>query len=584
MNEVKGAVELQNFTEPPKIYIDDTTTEGDIQKIELNENELLYRNGFKNSKETLKPVEVNANGNLPSWLNGDFYTVGPGTYDIKYNKMIQTEGGGYESGTATFSIGHWFDGLPLVNRFDIDGENNKVTYRSKLTSRKFESKIRDRHGIITRHPFSLFKTNLLGQKRTDKPEMEPCCANINLNFPFNKPGEKPKIFCQNHASQVVELDANDLIPERVYSWDEINANFKGDHAAPHSYYDEQTGELINFNMEYHALGTKYNFFSITSSNPNGELIGTVFAKPSYIHSFSVTQRFIILVIYPLYGTSSTYNFKWSDNILDYFAFNPEEPTLFHLISRTKKQHILTYKSDACFAFHHINAFEDDEDNIFVDMSCYDNADIAHYLTIENLSGGLVRGLPLSEVRRFALQNIQIESVKFAKNPQSSSFEVIQNTVSAFLWSTNSNQQVYYPWPVANYVRCADSTLELPTINPKYKGNRYRYVYGIGLSAKAAGQEGQIWDSIVKSDLDTKEVVAMWGTENCYPSEPIFVPEPGEDHEEDDGVLLSVIFDGLKISSFLIILEAKTLTELARVNLPQVIPLSFGHGAFKAKEN
>ncbi|CAJ0823703.1 2209_t:CDS:2 [Entrophospora sp. SA101] len=434
MNEVKGAVELQNFTEPPKIYIDDTTTEEDIQKIELNENELLYRNGFKNSKETLKPVEVNANGNLPSWLNGDFYTVGPGT---------------------------WFDGLPLVNRFDIDGENNKV----------------------------------------------------------------------------VELDANDLIPERVYSWDEINANFKGDHAAPHSYYDEQTGELINFNMEYHALGTKYNFFSITSSNPN-----------------------------------------------DYFAFNPEEPTLFHLISRTKKQHILTYKSDACFAFHHINAFEDDEDNIFVDMSCYDNADIAHYLTIENLSGGLVRGLPLSEVRRFALQNIQIESVKFAKNPQSSSFEVIQNTVSAFLWSTNSNQQVYYPWPVANYVRCADSTLELPTINPKYKGNRYRYVYGIGLSAKAAGQEGQIWDSIVKSDLDTKEVVAMWGTENCYPSEPIFVPEPGEDHEEDDGVLLSVIFDGLKISSFLIVLEAKTLTELARVNLPQVIPLSFGHGAFKAKEN
>ena len=36
------------------------------------------------------------------------------------------------------------------------------------------------------------------------------------------------------------------------------------------------------------------------------------------------------------------------------------------------------------------------------------------------------------------------------------------------------------------------------INPRYKSNRYRYVYGIGLSAKAASQEGQIWDAIVKS--------------------------------------------------------------------------------------
>ena len=77
---------------------------------------------------------------------------------------------------------------------------------------------------------------------------------------------------------------------------------------------------------------------------------------------------------------------------------------------------------------------------------------------------------------------------------------------------------------------------------------------------------------------------MWGAENCYPSEPIFVSGSNRDNEEDDGVLLSIIFDGEKISSFLIVLEARTLTELARVNLPQVIPLSFGHGSFKKRKN
>lgn len=43
---------------------------------------------------------------------------------------------------------------------------------------------------------------LFGQKRTDKPEMEPCSVNISTKFPFYKSGEKPKVFCQNHASQV----------------------------------------------------------------------------------------------------------------------------------------------------------------------------------------------------------------------------------------------------------------------------------------------------------------------------------------------------------------------------------------------
>ncbi len=72
---------------------------------------------------------------------------------------------------------------------------------------------------------------------------------------------------------------------------------------------------------------------------------------------------------------------------------------------------------------------------------------------------------------------------------------------------------------------------------------------------------------------------MWGEENCYPSEPVFVPAPG-DKSEDDGVLLSVIFEGQKIKSYLVVLDAKNLSELARIDLPQVIPLSFGHGSFK----
>ena len=73
---------------------------------------------------------------------------------------------------------------------------------------------------------------------------------------------------------------------------------------------------------------------------------------------------------------------------------------------------------------------------------------------------------------------------------------------------------------------------------------------------------------------------MWGSDFCYPSEPVFVPVPNIDSDEDDGVIVSIIFNGKEEKSFLLVLEAKELKEIARVDLPHVIPLSFGHGAYK----
>ncbi|CAG8679223.1 34921_t:CDS:2 [Gigaspora margarita] len=572
-----------NISNPPKIIATDGIAQIEVFSAnEPNTNELPYCKGFVNGTETSKLTDLIVKGSLPSWLKVEFFTVGPATFDIKYTKMVGTEDG-YESATATFSMGHWFDGLPLVNRFAIDGGSNKINYRSKLTCKKYEEKIRDNHGIVTKHPFSLFKTHpnqtplakIMGTKRTTKPGLEPCSANISVNYPFNKPGEKPKIYCQNHASQVVELDAYDLTPTRLFSWDELDPTIKGDHASPHSHFDETTGELINFTMEYHTAGTTYNFFSVSLNNPNGQLIGSVAAKMSYVHSFGVTPKFIILVLFPYYGKGSGFNFTWSDNILESFEFDQNEPTLFHVISRQKKQHVATYKSDPCFAFHQINAFEDDNDNLYLDIACYDNSDILNDFELENLRKGLSKRLHMTEVRRFILRNIQQESTKFATIPQPSRRGSL---LTSLFWSRSTNQDS--PWPIADYVRCADSTLELPRINPRFQRLRYRYVYGIGLSAKAAGQENQIWDSLIKCDLDVKEVVAMWGSDNCYPSEAVFVPHPGKDCEEDEGVLLSIVFDGGNNKSFFLVLDARTMSELVRAYLPQVVPLSFGHGAFK----
>ena len=65
--------------------------------------------------------------------------------------------------------------------------------------------------------------------------------------------------------------------------------------------------------------------------------------------------------------------------------------------------------------------------------------------------------------------------------------------------------------------------------------------------------------------------------NCYPSEPVFVPRPGAS-DEDDGVLLSQVYDGEKRETFLLVLDAKDMTELSRCYTGMRCPISF-HGQF-----
>jgi beta,beta-carotene 9',10'-dioxygenase len=100
---------------------------------------------------------------------------------------------------------------------------------------------------------------------------------------------------------------------------------------------------------------------------------------------------------------------------------------------------------------------------------------------------------------------------------------------------------------------------------------HRYVW-------ATGQLGGFFDSLVKHDLNTSKVLT-WNENDTSPGEPVFVPTPG-DEAEDDGVLLSVVLDGKGKRSFLLVLDAATLRESARAYAPHVIPFGF-HGNYFA---
>jgi torulene dioxygenase len=119
--------------------------------------------------------------------------------------------------------------------------------------------------------------------------------------------------------------------------------------------------------------------------------------------------------------------------------------------------------------------------------------------------------------------------------------------------------------------------ELPTINPSYICRKHRYVYAIsnrGLSTVA--------DALCKTDTQTGDVVFWSGPLGHTPGEAIFIPKPvleGEELEEDDGVLLSVVLDGAAKKSYLLCLDAKNMTELGRAECEFAVSLGFhGHHA------
>jgi carotenoid cleavage dioxygenase-like enzyme len=77
----------------------------------------------------------------------------------------------------------------------------------------------------------------------------------------------------------------------------------------------------------------------------------------------------------------------------------------------------------------------------------------------------------------------------------------------------------------------------------------------------------------------KVVAIIEDEDGCFPGEPVFLPRPnGADHLE--GVIVSVVLDGKRDRSFMLVLDAQSFEEVGRAFAPHVIPFGF-HGEFKS---
>ena len=128
----------------------------------------------------------------------------------------------------------------------------------------------------------------------------------------------------------------------------------------------------------------------------------------------------------------------------------------------------------------------------------------------------------------------------------------------------------------DFTRPNTESIELPVVAPRAYHKPYRYTYGIHKDYTI--KDHAFADGIIKLDMSAGPGAStVWSLPEHTPSEPIFVPRPGAE-AEDDGVLLSVVLDEQKARSAMVVLDAQSMTEVARAEMPEVFPIGF-HGVW-----
>ena len=463
-----------------------------------------FAQGFSTLQQEISCDCLPVQGKIPTWLSGSLLRNGPAQFVVGKQQYR-----------------HWFDGLAMLHRFAFDQGN--VSYINKFLQSPDYKKVKET-GKISYGEFATDPCRSIFQRITSafSPEFG---ANANVNI--SKVGEE--FVALTEIPLPVAFDAQTLETTHVIHYDDKLA---GQHCTPHPHYDAEQHRGINSITNFSAKSS-YNIYALQDGTISRSLIGSISVQePGYIHSFGLTEHYVVLVEFPL--LVNPLNMLMSGKpFIENFQWKPERGSRFLVMRKADGQVVKTYSSEAFFAFHHINAFERGDD-IIADIATMPDASIIDSLYLQKLLGPEV-SIPRSTFTRYTLP----------LNGTVLGVEVI-----------------------------SDETIELPRINYERNNARdYRFAYGVSMHQQHIDD---FLNQLVKIDVREK-TAHTWYEDGCYPGEPVFVAAP-QAGGEDEGVVLSVVLNSQKENSFLLVLDAATFSELARAEVPQHIPFSF-HGIY-----
>lgn len=500
-------------------------------------------------------------------------------------------------------IKHAFDGMPFMHRFEISAKRQAVKYNSRHLAESVEQELVQGHGkqmaffghvqelslwdmfdaVIGR--FKMVVNGLRIQENDASSAMVGVTATPNYPVPVAWTTKDPFLVAKTDLNLLQQVhpeslgkyhllylshDSQHMIePKKLYKYGEYDPRIQGDLSAAHHQYDPITEEVFNFSLKLGPV-PKITVFSISSTGQVSILAEITHRKlpgssssnsnsrirPSYIHSFFLTRNHIIIPEYPLYYEGL--DFLTTGNAMASMRWDDKTPTTyFHVIGRRPDiGHVVSIPTNGFYSFHGGNAWDsvdmDGNPVIELDVCAFPDGDILYQL---HTFGTFWRSMDMTATS----SNILKDTPKGMTLPPKR-----QDTFGDL-------RRYRLTWSGASY-RTLAPNIEFARFSQHYALKPYRYIWACQFKKPMKDQYERY--AVVKVDLDTG-VITQHDSIHMTFSEPIFVPKPGSD-QEDEGVVvcLGTTDDG----SYLVILDAKTMEKIAQCHLGP-FSISTFHGSF-----
>ena len=430
------------------------------------------------------------------------------------------------TGPALFEIAgsryrHWFDGLAMLYRFGF--QDGRVHYSNRfLQSRGF--KAARAQGRIACPEFASLPKGTLSRIARLIGGLKPS-NNANVNVISRADGE----YALTETPTPMQFDPGTL---ETIGPKPFQDGLNGQVTTAHPHTDAKRKVQVNYLLAFGRHSTIHVIAHPLDGGARRVIASVPVDEPSYMHTFGMTDWHVVLVETPYRVSPLRLRFSLQPFIANY-RWRGGEGTRFRLIDRTDGS-VVTVEGEPCFTFHQTNAF-DDGDAVVIDLCAYPDASVLERLDLERLRGPGAGGFLGSGLLRYRL-------------PKSGGTATVEKA---------------FP-----------DLVDLPRINDgAVAGKRYRNLW----AASSRGADSGFFDRILRIDVEDGSRAAVWEREDCFAGEPLFVPRPGSNREAD-GLILSVILDGAGKQSALLALDAETLEEMARADLPHIVPFHF-HGRY-----
>jgi carotenoid cleavage dioxygenase-like enzyme len=461
-----------------------------------------YQLGFSATHQEGEFNALPIQGNIPQWLRGSLIRTGPGTLEV-----------------GKQSYHHWFDGLAMLRKFSFaDGQ---VSFANRFIESQAYQEAKAK-GKISRGEFGTTARNSLLERLTDPLPRLTDNATVNITMQGDRfvsvtESPFPIIFDPETLNTIEQFHYRDRVPGQI--------------TTAHPHFDYQQNAVYSYLVNL-IPRCSYSIYRMDAHSNHRQLIASIpVQQPAYMHTFGMTENYIILAEFPLLLNRLSLALSGKPYIENY-QWKPEQGTRFLVISKESGKVVHSAKSEAFFAFHHVNAFEQDGE-VMVDLIAYSDSSVIQSLYLEPLLHHPEQVIAAGELRRYCI-------------PLSE--------------------------PTAHYEVLTTEAIELPRINyQRCNTHRYQFAYGVGSS-----KLGNFIDQLVKVDVQNG-TTQIWRSPDCYPGEPVFVAAP-DAMSEDEGVILSVVLNVQTQNSFLLVLDGQSWNELAKVQLPYHLTFDF-HGQY-----